>query len=201
MTRLNLPQTCLLDLSGELGQNARKQLHEHIAKYPAALLEYEVLRGNYDLLRSLPKAEISDERQKFLAGQIKQGIHRKLRENERKIVATKRWRIVYHALAGASALAACLVVYASVNYMIDQVNKERQQAIANAKDHVRDYLDTGSANLTDYAYNNMADQIQSAADGQAALSTQGVSGRAMQKLQDDLDDSLPPGAANEPGSL
>ena len=40
MTRLNLPQTCLLDVSGELGKKAKAQLEEHVARYPAALLEH-----------------------------------------------------------------------------------------------------------------------------------------------------------------
>jgi hypothetical protein len=205
MTRLNLAQTCLLDVSGELGAKAKAQLQEHVAKYPAALVEHELTRVQFDLLRSMPKPEFSEERKRLIAAQIKRGIHLKLREKELKIAAGKRWKIVYHALAGASALAACLVIYASVQLMVKQVEEDRRQAIAKAEQSMRDYLDTDAANMTDFAFDNVASEIKTASEKYGALATSEVSHQAMQKLADDLnnndDDDLPPGVNNDPGVL
>lgn len=205
MTRLNLAQTCLLDVSGELGAKAKAQLREHVAKYPAALVEHELVRVQFELLRSMPKPEFSEGRKRLIAAQIKRGVHLKLRENETKKSAGRRWKIVYHALAGASALAACLVIYASVRLMVRQVEEDRRQAIAKAEQSMRDYLDTDAANMTDFAFDNVANEIRSAGDKYGALATSEVARRAMQKLADDLnnndEDDLPPGASNDPGVL
>lgn len=187
MTRLNLTQTCLLDASGELGKSARAQLQRHVEKYPAAMVEYHLIQGRFELLRTLPKVELSEARKRFLAGQIKQGIHKKLRETESRKNSAKRWKMIYHGLAGASALAACLVIYASISYFVNQIEFERHEAIAKAAQSMRNYLDADSSNLTDFAFSNMEDQLQSAEHGQEALVTSDVSGSAMQKLADDLD--------------
>lgn len=173
MSKLNLSQTCLLDISGELGEKARVQLHEHVKEYPAALLEYQVVKGQYDLLRSIPKVELSEERKRFLAAQIKQGIHRKLTERENRKNANRRWKMIYHGLAGASALAACLVVYFSINYFKTQMDQERHLALVKAEQErhsalvkaelaeqaMRNYLESDNSNMTDFVFNDMADQI------------------------------------------
>ena len=77
MTRLNLAQTCLLDVSGELGAKAKAQLHEHVAKYPAALVEYELARVKFDLLGYRPKPDFSDELKRLIAAQNERGVHLK----------------------------------------------------------------------------------------------------------------------------
>jgi len=187
MKRLNLAQTCLLDASGELGEKSRAQLQSHLEKYPAALVESQLIRRQYELLRSHPTLEMSESRKHFLAGQIKQGIHKKLRQKEATENASKRWKIIYHALAGASALAACLVIYASISYFFNQVELEHKQTIAKAAQSMRDYIDVNSSNLTDFAFSNVEDQLRSAENGQEALANSDVPGAAMQKLADDLD--------------
>lgn len=162
MSKFNLPQTCLLDVSGELGEKAQAQLHQHVEQFPAALLEYQVVKGQFDLLRSIPKVELAEERKLFLAAQIKQGIHRKLTERESRRNANRRWKMIYHALAGASGLAACLVVYFSISYFKTQIEQERHTALVKAElaeQAMRNYLESDNSNMTDFAFNDMADQI------------------------------------------
>src|SRR5579872_3439220 len=107
--RLSLSQTCLMDVSGELGKKAREQLHEHVAKFPAAMLEYEVMRGQFNLLRSVPRLPLDEAARKHMADAIKQGVHRKVRQAELQERSRMRWRLAYKALAGVTGIAAALV--------------------------------------------------------------------------------------------
>ena len=200
MTRLSLTETCLLDVSGELGKKAKAQLHEHMERIPKAYLEHELIRGQLDLLRSIPKPQMTDEQRRRMASTIKQGVHRKLRQIERTQIAAKRWRIVYHAMAGVSALAACLVITTGIFLVQNHVVQERRVAVARAEQNVREYLQSGPGNMTDYAYNNLNHEIQLAADNQSTHREDPAT--AELKLLEALD-SISAHAPNsaEPGSL
>jgi len=40
MKKLTLTEACLMEASGELGGKAREKLHDHVNRFPRALLEY-----------------------------------------------------------------------------------------------------------------------------------------------------------------
>lgn len=206
MTRLNLAQTCLLDVSGELGAKAKAQLAEHVEKYPAALLEYELIRGQFDLLRSLPKPELSDEQKREMASAIKQGVHRKLREREEATLREKRARLIYRCMAGVSSLAACVVVGVAV-WMVQEhqhaqelAAHERVAEATRASEALRMYFDSDTPNYTDFAYDMVDSQISRAEDLQEQVVTDHSRGAA--KLLEDLDvvlDQAP--LTEEPGTI
>jgi len=199
MTRLSLTETCLLDVSGELGKKTRAQLHEHMDRIPKAYLEHELIRGQFDLLRSIPKPHMTDDQRRHMASAIKQGIHRKLRKIEREQVAAKRWRIVYHAMAGVSALAASLVITVGIFLVQNHVVQERRLAIARAEQNVRDYLQPGPGNMTDYAYNNLTQEIQLAVDSQSARHEDATAELKLLEALDSIPTKSPTPA--QPGSL
>ncbi len=128
MTRLNLTETCLLEVSGELGSNARVQLREHVQRFPAAKLEYEIIKGQYDILTSIPKPAMSDVQKREISSRIKQGIHRKLRLKTQQEHSRNRWKLVYKAMAGISAIAACGVIAVTIFYLERSVAAQRQEA-------------------------------------------------------------------------
>ena len=130
--KLTLTEACLMEASGELGGKARARLLEHVQKYPAALLEYEIARGNLALLKMLPKVEISDDEKLALASNIKVGVQRKIWARRHEEQAQQRWKRVYKALAWSSAAAAAVVIAASITFVQVQENQQRV-AIARAQ--------------------------------------------------------------------
>ncbi len=170
MTRLNLTESCLLDASGELGAKARAQLHEKVATIPAAKLEYEVIKGQFALLRSLPRPQLTDEEKRHIASNIKQGIHRKLRERQHELQARNRWKLIYQAMAGVSALAACLVVAASVYFVQSGEEARRQQARSEDLDiRIGNLLSLGEKNADDRTLANVKSNIQELENGSPTL--------------------------------
>lgn len=137
MARLKLSEACLLEASGELGAKASAKLREKINKYPAALLEYEITRGNLELLRSLPKVQLTPEEQEQIASKIKVGVQQKLWQQQHAQQAKKRWQVVYRVLAGVSAAAACLVIGFGAIMIYQQ---HAQYQLAQADDLVSRYI-------------------------------------------------------------
>ncbi len=197
MTRLNLPQTCLLDVSGELGKKAKAQLHEHVAKYPAAMLEYELVRGQFELLRSAPKLPFDELAARRTADAIKQGVHRELSRREHQEVMHRRWRMVHRALAGITSVAAALVIYAGVKMV--QTEATRRE-VAQAESHMQDYLSTDTTNQTDADLDGVKNQLAALEDSQLSMASQDDGGsQSVQDLINSADDV--PDAPEEPGSL
>lgn len=186
MTKLNLTEASLLDASGELSRKTKQQLEGYLARHPAARAEYGFVQSAFALLRRLPRTELPADQQQAVSQRIKQGIHQVLRDREREERAARRWKMVYHAMAGAAGLAASLLIAASVFYVHYQAEQRRQADVARAEQSMRDYLGTGAINLTDYAFNDVASEIQSAVERQQSLVTSDSTRAAMQKLVDDL---------------
>lgn len=186
MTRLNLAQTCLLHVSGELGTKAKAQLEEHVEQFPAALVEFELVKGQYAMLRSLPQPHMSSEQRRQIASAIKQGVHRKLRQQENARAAKKRWKLIYRAMAGVTGIAASLVIAAGMWMVQQHQDSQREATLARAEQQVLDYLDTDSENRTDYAYSEVASQIQSL-ESEQLLASEGLSNATTVQLLDALD--------------
>ncbi len=127
--KLSLSQTCLLDVSGELGAGAKEHLQQHVQKYPAAHLEYELAPGRYTLLRSLPgKTDQLDQfTRENIADGIKKGIHQVLDDQRRRQRQAGLARLFYGFMAVASGVAAALVVAAGVYIVHERQIAHRQQ--------------------------------------------------------------------------
>jgi hypothetical protein len=75
MSNLNLKQTCLLDVSGELPPEARKELLGQISNDPAAINQYETIRKDFALLSMLPIPEPSAEERRRIPATIKGAVN------------------------------------------------------------------------------------------------------------------------------
>jgi hypothetical protein len=187
MSRHSLSETCLLDVSGELGKKAQAQLHQHVAQYPAALLEYELTRSQFNLLRSLPPVQLDDAARQRISQSIKTGIHEKLRQRERDLKVRKLRRLFYHAMAGVSGIAAILVIAFSIRWT--RAEAERRE-VALATSHINDYLSTDSTNQTDDDLDHVAMQISDLENTQVSLaSPESSSLQAVSYLINNVDNS------------
>lgn len=165
MTRLTLSDACLMEASGELGAKAHEKLQSHIEKFPAALLEFEIARGNLELLRTLPKVELSKDERRQISSNIKVGIQQKLwREKHAQMVA-HRWKLAYRVLAGVSGVAACLVIGAGVMWVQEQ---NELRAVRTAEQLVNGYLAAGQTNVTDRQFGAVSQDIDDLLNGMAA---------------------------------
>jgi hypothetical protein len=117
MTRLNLIDASLLDVSGELGPTARKRLHAHLAKKPAARAKYNAIKTQFARLSAVPRPDLSQAHQHRIAANIKSAIHQRLASDAREKQALRRAKLVHYALAGLSAAAAAVVIVAGISMM------------------------------------------------------------------------------------
>ena len=127
-------QACLLDVSGELGAEARGILRDHVETYPAAMLEYDQVLGRFRQLNSLPTVEsqidqVSMERMKRHA---KHSIHDAVHQQQK----AARWRIMrrwfYRSMSVASGVAAAVVVMAGI-YIVRQHIQAHQARVMDAE--------------------------------------------------------------------
>lgn len=188
MSRLNLSQHCLLDVSGELGDKARDKLQDQVATYPAAMLEYEVIRGQFELLRSIPEFHdtLTSRQTRQIGENIKAGIQHALAEQRRAVVAARRRRIMYRVLSVVSGVAACLVIAAG--FMT--VRREMQVRQARLRDAELSLREMAHSDLSDPAtqrYRRIAraiNRLEHASN--TSLASRGGS-RSMMRLLDALD--------------
>ncbi|HEY4330206.1 MAG TPA: hypothetical protein VGN88_10760 [Phycisphaerae bacterium] len=75
MSKLNLKEASLLDISGELEEGAREELRAKIAVDSADFSEYEKIQENFKLLEHLPIPEPSAAERKRIPAMIKKAIH------------------------------------------------------------------------------------------------------------------------------
>lgn len=200
MKHLNLTHTCLMDVSGELSTKAAAQLHEHTAKFPAALLEYELVRGQFELLKSLPKEELPDEAKRRIADGIKRGIHRELTRRHRERISAMRWRWAYRAMAGVTGIAACLVIAATVYLVNQDAQRRERESIAKAAESLSDYLATDSNSQTEQDVRGVADDIAAVANHNNNEAVAGA-GDAPMRLMDALSGEQTADAVNNPHGI
>ncbi len=127
---------------------------------------------------------MSAEVRRRIASEIKQGVHRKLRQREREALTAKRWKFAYRAMAAVSGLAACLLVAAGVLLAQQHVAME---AVANAEKNLQDWHDAGADTLTDLRYEDVAQQISDLQDENKAVASNDAPHSAMEQLLDDVD--------------
>lgn len=127
-------QACLLDVSGELGTEARGILRDHVETYPAAMLEYDQVLLRFKRLNALPPLEshmdqVSLERMKQ---QVKQSLHEAVHQQHK----TARWRMMrrwfYRSMSIASGVAAAVVIMAGI-YIVRQHIQAHQARVMDAE--------------------------------------------------------------------
>jgi hypothetical protein len=185
--RHRVAQATLLECSGELSRKGEKRLAQLVARYPAALLEYEQTRAEMGLLESLPNIRMPGDQARQIADSIKQRIHQKLDKQEQEEWLRTRARVIYRAMAALSALAACMVLGFG-GYLIHlHMQTERQMAVARAEQTLRDYAAADSSTFTDYLYDRVARQIDGAAQSQQHIVSTDSDTDNMHQLLNDLD--------------
>ncbi len=200
MTRLKLNETCLLEASGELDAGARQRLLEYFEKHPSARGHYEQIKSELDLLRSLPKVELTDaQKAQYLAG-IKGGIHHNLADRQREEIAARRRKLIYRSLATISAAAAAVVIVAGILTLDRSIEEShRQQKIAQINetvDHFSVYQD--QPNSYDDTLRNVANSIQELQSQNPSVA--GVHDTDMSNLLDALS-NVPQAASDKPASV
>jgi|GEM_PF-1636964 len=204
MTRLSLKDACLLDVSGELSTKRKAALREHVEKFPAATIEYQLVKGQFELLRSLPKAELNDFQKRGIASSIKQGIHKKLAKIEREKAAQNRMKLVYRALAGISGIAACIVIGVGIYTIDENIRAERQAAqiaqMNNTVEKIATIYAESTTNETDAAIQAVNRTL---ANLEAGATVTGTQDDAMKNLLDALAsiEEKPAAPRNDNGSL
>ncbi|MCL2649103.1 MAG: hypothetical protein FWD61_19240 [Phycisphaerales bacterium] len=203
MTRLNLSEACLLEASGELGSATRQRLYAHMEKHPEAQRQFEQIKRDLSLLRSIPKRQMTEETRQKLATSIKAGIRKKLRQIEREELSCRRWRMIYNSLAGVSAVAAALIIVAGlwvINRSASQ-NRERDRVLAVRK-AIDGMISADRPSSVDEALQDVNDSID---DYQNQTSTVALQDKDMHQLlsvlatlRSERDEIMPP---PEPGSL
>lgn len=168
MTRLTLSEACLMEASGELGAKAHAKLQAHIDKYPAALLEFEIARGNLEMLRTLPKVQLTQDESRQIGSNIKVGIQQKLWQAQHARKSAYRWKIAYRTLAGITGVAAAMVITAGVLWVEKQNNL---RALRNAEQLVDGYLATGQTNDTDNQLGALSQNIEELLKNMASKTT------------------------------
>ena len=127
-------QACLLDVSGELGAEARGILRDHVETYPAAMLEYDQVLLRFKQLNSLPTVEshIDQVARERMKRQVKHGIHDAVHQQQK----AARWRIMrrwfYRSMSIASGVAAAAVVMAGI-YIVRQHIQAHQARVMDAE--------------------------------------------------------------------
>jgi hypothetical protein len=188
MKNLSLSQTCLLDVSGELGPQAARRLHTHVDLYPAAHLEYELIRSRFNMLRSLPRfQDQADEAAKTrVAESIKSGIHAALREQRRQQRHRQWSRLCFQALSVASGMAACLVIAGGI-YAVQMRTLARHQRMLDAESAFRDVAHASLPNQPDSTYAVVSHEIAALRATHGLAATSSIGNIHMMRLLQALD--------------
>jgi hypothetical protein len=162
MTRLNLNETCLLEASGELDAGARQRLLEYFEKHPSARNQFERVKSELELLRSLPRVELTDFQQARYAANIKQGIHARLAAQQGEEAAARRRNLVYKSLATISAAAAAVVIVAGILAIDQSITESKKQQKITAINEIVDRWTPYQEQLNPYdeELRNVAHSIQ-----------------------------------------
>jgi anti-sigma factor RsiW len=147
MTKLNLTECALLEVSGELSNSSREHLCDYLASHPRAQKEFDDIEEQFGLLRSLAVVQLSSAELRRIPADIKMGIHAELDRRVRAKQAERRWKFISYALSGLSAAAAVIVVggVIMINHSVVQRNQqEKMVGLERATEHLALYRDQNS---------------------------------------------------------
>jgi anti-sigma factor RsiW len=170
MTKLNLTECCMLDVSGELGDEASARLHRYLSMHPRAQREYDALKSQFDRVRSIPHVELSAAERVAVSSRIKGAVRAKLLAHEKAQAAQRRWKIATYLIKATSVAAAGVVVIGAL-VAIEQSAKQRKQIERMAK------IDRATETLAAYSDTTNSDeqQITNLQDSVARLQTESAS--------------------------
>jgi hypothetical protein len=162
MKQFKLWQKCLLEVSGELNRSAREKLRDQVDTYPDARIEYEVIRGRYKLLRSLPKPEdqLDPVSLARLEQSFKQSVHKALDAKDKQ---RQRDRLIgsgYRLLLVASGMAAGLLLVAGLSFM-HMESQNQQQGIVDAENTFTELAESKLPMQSDPDLSDLASRIAS----------------------------------------
>jgi anti-sigma factor RsiW len=202
MTRMNLSEVMLLEASGELSSGTRAKLQAHMAKHPETRAQFEQIKHELQLLRSMPRLELTEETRRQMASSIKQGVQKRLRQIEWEEKAGKRWKLIYRALAGVSAAAAAIVIVAGILAINKSaLDAREQERIATVRSAVNQMASLDGQRDGDEEYAEVKDSIREYQDRTSAQAPDGDMTKLLTVLAtvtSDQDEIMPP---PEPGSL
>jgi anti-sigma factor RsiW len=161
MTKLNLIECCMLDVSGELGDDASTRLHRYLSMHPRAQHEDEAIKSQYDKVRSIPHVELSAAARVAVSSKIKGAVRAKLVAHDRAQASQRRWKIASYLMRITSVAAAgVLVIGAAI--AIEQSAKQRTQyermaRIDRATETLAAYTDT--TNQDEQQISNLQDSV------------------------------------------
>ena len=170
MTKLNLTECCMLDVSGELGDDASARLHRYLSMHPRAQREYDALKAQFDKVRSIPHVELSAAQRVAVSSKLKGAVRAKLLAHERAQASQRRWKIASYLVRVTSVAAAAILVVGAI-VAIEQSAKQRKQYERMAR------IDRATETLAAYTDTTNQDeqQISDLQDSVARLNTESAS--------------------------
>ncbi len=168
-----------------------------MATYPAAHLEYELVRSRFALLESLPKLDdqLDQVSKARIVANIKKGIHQSLERQRKSQRQAKLARVFYGFMAAASGVAAALVVAAGV-YIVHERQLAHRQRILDAENTFQEVAQTQLPGEGNSRMDTLARRI-ARLEQSGGISAEGNVGNShMMNLRDALDtvqvtDSVP----------
>jgi len=159
---VKLWQQCLLDVSGELTHTAREKLRDRVEKYPDAKIEYEVIRGRYKLLRSLPPPDESIDPIDLQRMQrsVKGAVQKELDKNQRKLGFNRFKHAGFRFMLVASGMAAGLLLVAGLSLLQIQ-SQSRQESLLDAENTFNELAESKLPMQSGDALSDLADKIAS----------------------------------------
>ena len=161
MTKLNLTECCMLDVSGELGDDASARLHRYLSMHPRAQHEYDAIKAQFDQVRSIPHVELSAAARVAVSSKIKGAVRAKLLAHDRAQVSKRRWKIATYVMRITSVAAAGVLVVGAA-MALEQSAKQRTQyermaRIDRATETLAAYTDT--TNQDEQQISNLQDSV------------------------------------------
>ena len=161
MTKLNLTECCMLEVSGELGDDASSRLRRYLSMHPRAQREYEALKAQFDKVRSIPHVELSAAERVAFSSKVKGAVRAKLLAHEKAQASQRRWKIASYFLRVTSVAAAAILVVGAI-VALEQSARQRKQyermaRIDRATETLAAYTDT--TNQDEQQISNLQDSV------------------------------------------
>ncbi|MCL5945928.1 MAG: hypothetical protein M1472_03615 [Planctomycetes bacterium] len=196
MKQLKLSQACLLDVSGELGSEARALLREHVETYPDAMLEYDQALAHFKTLQTLPSmaSQIDQVTLERMRQQVRQAVRDAVDQQRR----TARWRVArrlfYRAMSVAAGMAAVLVVMAGV-YIVRTHLQAQQERLMDAESTFQEMAESPLPYRSNTSIRRIRSRIDSLDAHNVFDAQSGVGSAGMMRLFNALDKIPLPGSA------
>ncbi|MGC9258612.1 MAG: hypothetical protein ACP5I8_00845 [Phycisphaerae bacterium] len=195
MKQLKLSQACLLDVSEELGSEARAILREHVETYPAAMLEYDQALAHFKVLQTLPPiaSQIDQVTMERMRQQVQQAVHDAVVQQRRAVRWRAARRVYYRIMSVAAGVAAALVVMVGV-YIVRQYIQAQQARLTDAESTFQEMAESQVPYRANPSIQRIRTRIDSLDAGNIFDAQNGVGSAGIMHLFNALDKISLPGA-------